>query len=149
MSLLQDVQNTGAADFGRPLFVVSLALFAKDGKVLLCRRPEGKNLAGMWEFPGGKVEKGETPSQALVREITEELSLTLAENNLIPASFACTKDIIMLLYFCKDWEGTVIPTEKQETSWILPEHFKDFPMPEADILLCRQVWYNDYVGSSE
>ena len=142
MALGQSKKGTGAAS-SRPLFVVSLALFDKEGRVLLCQRPEGKQLAGKWEFPGGKVEEGEHPTEALVREIKEELSLSLSASKLRAASFVCTKDILMLLYFCKEWEGKIIPTEQQEIVWSFPECFKDFSMPEADILLCQQVWYNN------
>ncbi len=133
--------DIGAAR-NRPLFVVSLALFDATGKVLLCRRPEGKHLAGLWEFPGGKVEDGETPSSALVREIKEELSLQIKEELLLPVSFVCLDEILMLLYSCKEWEGEIIPLENQQTMWVNSKDFKKFPMPPADVLLCNQVWYN-------
>ena len=118
MALVQSKKGTGAAS-SRPLFVVSLALFDKEGRVLLCQRPEGKQLAGKWEFPGGKVEEGEHPTEALVREIKEELSLSLSASKLRAASFVCTKDILMLLYFCKFFKSSYLYCQEMRSTWLV------------------------------
>ncbi len=118
------------------LLVVAVALIDADGRVLLSRRPEGKPMAGMWEFPGGKVEPGETPEAALIRELAEELAIDVRENCLAPFSFASHRyddfHLLMPLYVCRVWDGVVRPREGQQTKWVRPNHLRDYPMPAAD-----------------
>lgn len=118
------------------VFVVAAALVDPDGRVLLARRPEGKSMAGLWEFPGGKVHEGETPEQALVRELTEELGIDTRESCLAPVAFASHRyadfHLLMPLYVCRVWRGTPAPREGQELSWVRPLRMTDYPMPPAD-----------------
>jgi 8-oxo-dGTP diphosphatase len=121
------------------VYVVAVALVDRDGRVLLAQRPEGKNLAGMWEFPGGKIEKGETPEAALIRELKEELGIDTAESCLAPLTFASHRyddfHLFMPLYVCRVWRGSVTAHEHQSMTWVYPRDFNQYPMPPADIPL--------------
>ncbi|MEE8248096.1 MAG: (deoxy)nucleoside triphosphate pyrophosphohydrolase [Alphaproteobacteria bacterium] len=122
---------------GRPLVLVAaVALIDPDGRVLLARRPEGKAMAGLWEFPGGKVAAGETPEAALIRELAEELGIDVTESCLAPFAFASHDyedfHLLMPLYVCRVWEGRVRPREGQELKWLRPNAMCDYPMPPAD-----------------
>ena len=123
----------------RMLLVVAVALVDADGRVLLGKRPEGKTLAGLWEFPGGKVEAGERPEAALIRELKEELSIDVAESCLAPLTFASHAyadfHLLMPLYVCRRWKGVVTSAEGQELQWVRPLKMKDYPMPPADLPL--------------
>ena len=118
------------------LLVVAVALVDRDGRVLLAERPEGKNLAGMWEFPGGKVALGETPEAALIRELQEELGIDTVASCLAPFTFASHTyeafHLLMPLYVCRKWEGKVTPVEGQTLKWVMPTQLKEYPMPPAD-----------------
>ena len=121
------------------LLVSAVALIDPDGRVLLARRPEGKSLAGLWEFPGGKVEPGETPEAALIRELKEELDIDTWTSCLAPLTFAShTYDdfhLLMPLYACRKWQGTVRSLEGQNLAWVPPNRLRDYPMPPADLPL--------------
>ena len=123
----------------RMILVVAVALVDADGRVLLGKRPEGKTLAGLWEFPGGKVEAGERPEAALIRELKEELSIDVAESCLAPLTFASHAyadfHLLMPLYVCRRWKGVVTSAEGQELQWVRPLKMKDYPMPPADLPL--------------
>lgn len=116
--------------------VVACALVDADGRVLICRRPEGKQLAGLWEFPGGKVEAGETPEDALIRELKEELGIDVNKACLAPFVFAShaydSFHLLMPLYLCRRWDGFVQALEHSEIAWVRPETMGDYPMPPAD-----------------
>lgn len=118
------------------LLVAAVALLDQDNRVLLSRRPEGKHLAGLWEFPGGKVHEGETPESALIREMREELSIDTAESCLAPLSFASHGyedfHLLMPLYVCRKWKGIVTPMEDQELKWVRKQALGNYPMPPAD-----------------
>ena len=121
----------------RPIVLVAaVALIDTDGRVLLAERPEGKHLAGLWEFPGGKVQAGETPEAALIRELAEELGIDVEANCLAPftfASFAYPEfHLLMPLYVCRKWSGIVIAREGQRLKWVRPGRLGDYPMPPAD-----------------
>ena len=120
----------------RLLLVVACALLDQDGRVLIAQRPEGKALAGLWEFPGGKVEMGEAPEATLIRELQEELGITVKEPCLAPLTFASFAypdfHLLMPLYVCRRWEGVVIPREHQALKWVRPNELRNFPMPPAD-----------------
>lgn len=119
-----------------PLLVAAAALVDRDGRVLLQQRPAGKPLAGLWEFPGGKVEPGETPEAALIRELAEELGIGVAQACLAPACFASTplgdRHLLLLLYVCRKWEGVVTPLHATELRWARPVEMHALPMPPAD-----------------
>ena len=121
------------------VLVVAAALYNDKGEILLAQRPEGKQLAGLWEFPGGKVEPGETPEAALVRELHEELSITVKESELKPLTFASHTyadfHLLMPLYACQAWPGEVHPREGQSIAWVPPENLFDYPAPPADLPL--------------
>ncbi|CEF56819.1 8-oxo-dGTP diphosphatase MutT [Acetobacter ghanensis] len=122
----------------RKLVLVSAAaLINAQGHILLARRPEGKSMAGLWEFPGGKVEAGETPEAALIRELHEELGLDMARACLAPFTFAShaypTFDLLMPLYICRRWQGTPTPREGQKLAWVAPADLRTYAMPEADL----------------
>lgn len=120
----------------RMLLVVAVALVDSDGRVLLAQRPAGKNLAGLWEFPGGKLQPGETPEAALVRELREELGIDVRESCLAPLTFASHAyqdfHLLMPLYACRRWVGTPRPIEGQQLAWVRPTRLSDYPMPPAD-----------------
>jgi 8-oxo-dGTP diphosphatase len=121
------------------LLVVAVALIDADNRVLIAQRPEGKALAGLWEFPGGKLDVGERPEQALIRELQEELGITVKEPCLAPLTFASHAyddfHLLMPLYICRRWEGTAIPCEGQNLAWVRANKLRDYPMPPADIPL--------------
>ena len=123
----------------RLVLVVAAALYNDKGEILLAQRPEGKQLAGLWEFPGGKVEPGETPEAALVRELHEELSITVKESKLQPLTFASFTypdfHLLMPLYKCQAWAGEVHPREGQAIAWVPPANLFDYPAPPADLPL--------------
>jgi len=123
----------------RIILVSAVALVDPDGRVLLARRPEGKAMAGLWEFPGGKVEPGETPEAALIRELREELGIDTEESCLAPLTFASHAyddfHLLMPLFVCRKWQGTPTPQEGQTLAWARPNRLRDYPMPAADIPL--------------
>ena len=121
------------------LLVAAVALIDRDGRVLLAQRPEGKTMAGLWEFPGGKVEHGETPEAALVRELDEELGIETWDSCLAPLTFASHSyeafHLLMPLFACRKWTGTPAACEGQRLKWVHPRNMRDFPMPPADLPL--------------
>jgi 8-oxo-dGTP diphosphatase len=114
-----------------------------DGRVLIARRPEGKPMAGLWEFPGGKFESGERPEDTLIRELKEELGITVSENCLAPLTFASHSypdfHLLMPLYVCRRWEGTVVATEGQQLAWVRPNKLREYEMPPADVPLIAHL----------
>jgi 8-oxo-dGTP diphosphatase len=118
------------------VLVVCVALVDADGRVLLAQRPEGKHMAGLWEFPGGKVHEGEAPEAALIRELKEELGIDVAASCLAPFTFASHAyekfHLLMPLYVCRKWQGEVRPLEGQRLAWVRPVRMDDYPMPPAD-----------------
>ncbi|SHN00471.1 (deoxy)nucleoside triphosphate pyrophosphohydrolase [Roseibium suaedae] len=120
----------------RIVLVAACALVDADGRILLAQRPEGKSLAGLWEFPGGKVEEGERPEQSLIRELDEELGIKVNEACLAPLTFASHAyqdfHLLMPLYVCRRWEGTPTGQEGQVLKWVRPVRLRDYPMPPAD-----------------
>ena len=121
------------------ILVAAVALIDADGRVLLSQRPLDKQLGGLWEFPGGKVEPGERPEAALIRELKEELAIDVAESCLAPLTFASHAyeafHLLMPLYVCRRWKGLVTGAEGQEIAWVKPLKLKDYPMPPADVPL--------------
>ena len=121
------------------VLVAAVALIDADGRVLISKRPEGKQLGGLWEFPGGKVESGERPEAALIRELKEELAIDVAESCLAPLTFASHAyddfHLLMPLYVCRRWQGSVRGAEGQELAWVRPLRLRDYAMPPADIPL--------------
>ena len=118
------------------LLVVAAALVDVDGRVLIAERPEGKALAGLWEFPGGKVDPGERPEDALIRELKEELDITVKAACLAPLTFASHSyddfHLLMPLYVCRKWEGFVTPLDGQKLKWARAKDLRSYPMPPAD-----------------
>jgi 8-oxo-dGTP diphosphatase len=118
------------------VLVAACALIDVDGRVLLAQRPAGKPMAGLWEFPGGKVESGERPEDSLIRELKEELGIFVREACLAPLTFASHAypefHLLMPLYVCRRWDGTVTPREGQRLAWVRPNRLREYPMPPAD-----------------
>jgi 8-oxo-dGTP diphosphatase len=118
------------------LLVVAVALIDADDRILIAQRPEGKQLAGLWEFPGGKVDAGERPEAALIRELHEELDIVVKEDCLAPLTFAShgyeAFHLLMPLYVCRRWEGLVRPREGQAVKWVRATDLRNYPMPPAD-----------------
>jgi 8-oxo-dGTP diphosphatase len=123
--------------------VAACALIDADGRVLIARRPEGKPMASLWEFPGGKIEDGERPEQSLIRELKEELGITVSEACLAPLTFASHSypdfQLLMPLYVCRRWEGTARPMEGQNLAWVKPSQLRDYEMPPADVPLIAHL----------
>jgi 8-oxo-dGTP diphosphatase len=125
------------------ILVAAAALIDPDGRVLIAERPAGKAMAGLWEFPGGKLEAGETPEQALIRELHEELGISVKEACLAPFTFASHDypgfHLLMPLYLCRRWDGTPVPREHRAIKWVRPRDLisdpSTYPMPEADLPL--------------
>ena len=125
------------------LTVAACALVDTDGRVLLGQRPAGKPMAGLWEFPGGKVETGERPEQTLIRELKEELGIVVNEACLAPLTFASHSypdfHLLMPLFICRRWEGTVTALEGQQLVWVKPNRLRDYDMPPADVPLVSHL----------
>ncbi len=123
----------------KSVLVVAVALIDPDGRILLSKRPEGKSLSGLWEFPGGKVEAGERPEQALIRELKEELGINVEQSCLAPLIFASHAyedfHLLMPLYVCRRWKGIAQGLEGQEIKWVFAKSLRDYPMPPADLPL--------------
>ena len=123
----------------KSVLVVAVALIDPDGRILLSKRPWGKSLAGLWEFPGGKVETGERPEQALIRELKEELGINVEQSCLAPLTFASHAyddfHLLMPLYVCRRWKGIAQGLEGQEIKWVRAKSLRDYPMPPADLPL--------------
>ena len=129
------------------LLVAAAALVDTDGRVLICQRPEGKQLAGLWEFPGGKVEPGETPEACLIRELDEELGITVTTSCLAPFVFAShayeSFHLLMPLFLIRRWEGVVVNREHKAMAWVKPNGMDKYPMPPADAPLV--AWLRDLI----
>ncbi|MCX7308689.1 MAG: (deoxy)nucleoside triphosphate pyrophosphohydrolase [Afipia sp.] len=127
----------------KTVLVVACALIDTDNRVLIAQRPEGKTLAGLWEFPGGKVDADERPEAALIRELQEELGITVEEPCLAPLTFASHAydefHLLMPLYVCRKWEGVVVAREGQQLAWVRANKLRDYPMPPADIPLIAHL----------
>ena len=125
------------------VLVAACALIDADGRVLIAERPPGRKMAGLWEFPGGKVEAGERPEETLIRELKEELGIVVREPCLAPLTFASHAyedfHLLMPLYVCRRWEGTVTPLEGQKLKWVMPNKLRDYPMPPADVPLIAHL----------
>jgi 8-oxo-dGTP diphosphatase len=118
------------------VLVAACALLDTDARVLIAQRPAGRSMAGLWEFPGGKVEAGERPENTLMRELKEELGIIVDEACLAPLTFASHSypdfHLLMPLYVCRRWQGTVTPLEGQRLAWVRPNRLREYPMPPAD-----------------
>lgn len=125
------------------VLVVACALIDTDNRVLIAQRPKGKTLEGLWEFPGGKLEAGERPEPALIRELYEELGIVVQEACLAPLTFASHSydgfHLLMPLYICRRWEGTVTGREGQTLAWVRAGKLRDYPMPPADLPLISHL----------
>ena len=124
---------------GSPSIVVAAALIDAAGRVLMQRRPEGKAHAGLWEFPGGKVEAGETPPDALVRELREELGIVVDVASLHPADFAGDKRVVLLLFACRCWQGEMIASAADALRWDVPAQLAALSMPPLDVALVQRM----------
>src|SRR5918912_4481309 len=135
-----EAEETGAT---RLILVAACALVDTDGRVLLAQRPPGKPMAGLWEFPGGKVETGETPEESLIRELKEEPGIDVKEACLAPLTFASHAypdfHLLMPLFICRRWDGIVTPREGQQLAWVRPNKLRDYPMPPADVPLIAHL----------
>lgn len=135
--------NASPAGPVRTVFVAAAALVDIDHRVLIAERPAGKSLAGLWEFPGGKIDAGETPEAALVRELDEELGIDITESCLAPFTFASHLyddfHLLMPLYLCRVWRGTPEGREGQRLAWVRPNRLSEYPMPPADIPLVAML----------
>lgn len=118
------------------ILVAAVALVDRDGRLLLAQRPEGKAMAGLWEFPGGKIERGESPEAALIRELHEELGIDTWKSCLAPLTFASHRypdfHLLMPLFVCRRWEGIPRPRESQKLKWVRVQDLSQYPMPPAD-----------------
>ena len=125
------------------VLVAACALIDADGRVLIAQRPQGKAMAGLWEFPGGKIEDGEQPEQTLIRELREELGIAVSEACLAPLTFASHSypdfHLLMPLYVCRKWQGTVAALEGQQLAWVKPNQLRDYEMPPADVPLISHL----------
>jgi 8-oxo-dGTP diphosphatase len=125
------------------VLVAACALVDADGRVLVAQRPTGKPMAGLWEFPGGKIDADERPEDALIRELKEELGIIVNESCLAPLTFASHAyddfHLLMPLYVCRRWEGIVSPQEGQTLAWVRPNRLKEYPMPPADLPLISHL----------
>lgn len=130
------------------VLVAAAALVDADNRVLLAQRPEGKSMAGLWEFPGGKVDRGETPEAALCRELSEELSIDVCQTCLAPFTFASYGyekfHLLMPVFLCRQWDGDVSPREGQRIAWVRAGRLTDYPMPPADLPIVP--WLRDLLG---
>jgi len=132
----------------KPLVLVAAAaLIDADGRILIAKRPHGKSLAGLWEFPGGKVDSGETPEQCLIRELNEELGIKVTQACLAPFVFTSHSydsfHLLMPLYLCRRWEGFVTALEHEAIAWVKPNKLSAYPMPPADAPLV--AWLRDFL----
>jgi 8-oxo-dGTP diphosphatase len=129
------------------VLVVACALIDVDGRILIGKRPNGKELAGMWEFPGGKLEEGETPEACLIRELKEELGISVTHACLAPFVFTSFSydsfHLLMPLYLCRRWEGFVVAREHEAIAWVRPQNLGEYPMPPADAPLA--AWLRDWL----
>ncbi len=120
----------------RLVLVAACALIDAHGRVLIAQRPQGKSMAGLWEFPGGKVEANERPEETVIREMREELGITIEESSLIPFSFASHTypefHLLMPLFLCRQWQGNPLPREGQNVAWVKTDELDRYPMPPAD-----------------
>jgi 8-oxo-dGTP diphosphatase len=136
---LRQEAHPGMTNTMKLTLVVACALVDGDKRVLIAQRPQGKTLAGLWEFPGGKVEHGERPEQTLIRELQEEIGITVKEDCLAPLTFASHAyadfHLLMPLYICRRWDGDVTAREGQTLKWVRANKLRDYPMPPADIPL--------------
>jgi len=125
------------------VLVAACALVDADGRVLLAQRPQGKSMAGLWEFPGGKVEPGETPERSLIRELKEELAIDVKEACLAPLTFASHGypdfHLLMPLFVCRRWDGSITALEGQQLVWVKPNRLRDYDMPPADVPLVSHL----------
>src|SRR5262245_5576112 len=125
------------------VLVAACALVDTDGRLLIAQRPQGKPMAGLWEFPGGKIENGERPEDTLIRELKEELGIIVNDACLAPLTFASHRyadfHLLMPLFVCRRWEGTVVATEGQQLAWVKPNKLREFEMPPADAPLVAHL----------
>jgi len=129
--------------FKKTILVVAAALVDKQGRVLIAQRPEGKSMAGLWEFPGGKINEGETPEDALVRELSEELGVQIKSENFTPVAFASHAyddfHLLMPLFLCRTWQGAPVLFEHTALEWVAPADLDKYDMPPADIPLVKAL----------
>ena len=144
MTVSQSSTSPGSASGSKPILtVVAAALVDADNRVLLTQRPEGKSMAGLWEFPGGKIDDGESPEAALRRELFEELAIDVCPTCIAPLTFASHAyeafHLLMPLYLCRSWDGEVRPQEGQEIAWVRANRLQHYPMPPADLPLLPAI----------